>query len=120
MNLLTVLGLILGNGGVTYSVTRRTIKQTGFAVSPYKHCETKVKTLTVRHIAAFIAKHRDLLARPNHYLGAWEYDGHFYLDVSIVEPSQHRARQIAIEARQLAYYCLNQGREYKTEEPVEA
>lgn len=120
MNLLTVLGLILGNGGVTYSVTRRAIKQTGFAVSPYKDCETKVKTLTVRHLASFIAKHRALLARPKHYLGAWEYNGEFYLDVSVVVPSQAEAQRIAKDAQQLAYYCLSQNREYKTDEPVKA
>lgn len=114
MNLLTVLSLILANGGVTYSVTGRHIKQTGFAVSPYKHCETKHKTLSVRHIHAFIKKHRDLLCRPNHYLGAWEYNGEFYLDVSVVVPTQERAQDMAKSAQQIAYFCLSTQREILT------
>lgn len=114
MNLLTVLSLIVANGGITYSVRGRHIKQLGFAVSPYKHCETKHKTLTVRHIRSFIEKHRDLLSQPGHYLGAWEYEGEFYLDVSVVVSSQDKAAEVAKSAQQIAYFCLSTGRTIET------
>lgn len=100
-------------GGFTYDL-RGKVPKGGQAISPYKDREHKVDNLTREELMKYEYANRDLLSKPNHYVGGWlnPTDNKVYLDVSIVVHDRKVAEKLATEHGQLAYYDLGSGQTY--------
>jgi hypothetical protein len=101
-------------GGITISQGGRTVTQ-GYAVSPYKDTETKIKAeeFSQQHVQDFTEKNSALLDQPGHKIGTWynEKDGNVYLDVSVVKNDIVNSATIAKGASQIAIYDIEKGEE---------
>lgn len=114
-----VAGNTKDNGGATVDVTGHQPKE-GYAVSPYKGVETKIKAADFNqsHVEKFMQEHNQLLSKVDHYVGSWynEGDGHIYLDVSVVKHDASAAVKIARSSNQLAIFNLGNFTEIKADE----
>lgn len=103
------------NGGFTYRVHDGMFPKTGFAVALAKAYErTGPGDLQDHHVADYYADHvRTLDAAREVYgnvcLGAWHYDGQWYLDISVVCDSLAQALAWGRENNQIAVYDLATG-----------
>lgn len=84
---------------------------TGCMVSPYKRAERvyAVADFEADDVKAYRDNHRELLSRPEHYLGGWRDGDKVYLDVSIHTENRTQAAALAKEHGQLAFYDLDSG-----------
>lgn len=78
----------------------------GFAVSPYKEREKVQDTLNEDDLRKYFVNNLDLLSENNHFMGVWVDNGKYYLDVSIFETNETKAKEIARNAKQLAIFNL--------------
>lgn len=107
------------SGGFTYSVAAHSHAKTGFALSPYPDRSKVVESrdFTPHVIERYRDDNRDLLQRPNHFLGAWrEQDSakgvdRVWLDVSIVIRNRAEAARVGHQFDQVAMYDLGKGQE---------
>jgi len=102
------------DGGFTYQPVSGDEPKEGFAVSPYpkRSFAKDMKDLTHKDLARFAKANRDLLKRPDHYIGAWHdpESGKVFLGVSIVSKDAARARHLALSHDQIAYFDLSTGK----------
>jgi len=116
-NILTGSGTPIGDSGFTYNMVTGEQPTSGFAVSPYKQFETKVKLAGASHdeivnaFQDFFVEHLDLLQHDGNFLGGWvnPADGYLYLDVSTVLDNQLVAEDLARANDQIAYFNLGKG-----------
>lgn len=107
MNFRTILQHIKLYKGISYSPLYGNLSgNKGFAVSPYKEREQIFDFLDEMQLRDYFVSNLDLLALENHFLGAWVEKGKAYLDVSVFEVNELKARQIARNANQLAIFNL--------------
>src|SRR5262245_4646751 len=73
-------------------------------------------TLTIKEFTQFLRKNRDLLGRPDHFLGVWHdpKTGDIWLDVSVHTKTPARAERLAKKYNQVAYYNLDTGKSVET------
>lgn len=112
-------GLLKDTGGFTHSIRTGNEPTKGFAVSIPNH-EFKIKGhASADQIQAYAAVHARSLHDKNAHLGGWynEEDGHTYLDVSHVLPTQAEAEATAIKNKQIAYFDLGSFQEHRVKEP---
>ncbi len=108
MNFRTMLSHINLYKGVSYSPMYGNLAgKEGFAVSPYKERERVQDTLNEDDLRKYFVNNLDLLSENNHFMGVWVDDGKYYLDVSIFETSEDKAKEIARNAEQLAIFNLS-------------
>lgn len=90
----------------------------GFMVSPYKQAERKYSLITFNHedVARYRERQRELLAKPDHYLGGWRDGDVIYLDVSIRAADRSAAAVLARQHQQLAVFDLATGNVIPTED----
>lgn len=108
-------GLLKDTGGFTHSVRTGNEPTKGFAVSIPGH-EFKIKGhASPVQIEAYAGAHSMALHQPHAHLGGWynEEDGHTYLDVSHVLPTQAEARKTAAANKQIAYFDLGTFTEHR-------
>lgn len=108
-----LLQTLRARAGFTFSLLKQgRFVASGYAVSPYEDREAQFdRPVNRADLHTFIQRNRDLLAQPNHYLGAW-YDPESkktFLDVSIVHGEQADAEREARAHQQLAIYHLDTG-----------
>jgi hypothetical protein len=109
------------DGGFTYSMIARRFRTTGKVVSPYEDLSREVsaeeyRTNGVEIIKEFMEANAEMLANPDHHLGAWrdiDDDGNevVWLDVTIVVDSSSNAAKIGKQHNQKAYWDLDKNRE---------
>jgi hypothetical protein len=58
-------------------------------------------------IESFRKQHADVLARPGHHLGGWEYEGKFYLDVSEIHADEAGAIAATSARGEIDYFDLS-------------
>lgn len=101
------------DGGFTYHVLSEEQPSEGFALSPYpdRSFAKEVKDLSLTDLAEYIVKNRDILSNQDHYLGAWHdpASGKVFLDVSVVSKDEEKAKKLALEKDQIAYFDLKKG-----------
>jgi hypothetical protein len=102
------------NGGFTFNTHKGRLMHKGCAVSPYPEWTqaTPLKDFDINHIRDFYDAHQELLAEPNHYIGAWRSKGNVVLDVTIVVHDPNEADKISEENDQQAWYDLSTGQEH--------
>jgi hypothetical protein len=103
------------DGGFTYSPATHEYAEKGYAVSPYPERTRVIQTkdFTPHDIARYREDNKDLLAKPDHKMGAWrEKDGdkdQIWMDVSIVSGSRSAAAAVGRKFNQVAMYDLAKG-----------
>lgn len=98
-----LLDVILDNDGITYSLTSGQIPHSGFAVSIPGH-EERVPWLTPQIVADYIERNSEALKGPGAFLGAWNNDGEWYLDVSRVVHDEELAMRLGAAWNQQAIF----------------
>lgn len=103
---------ILENGGITYNPKRNERRSTGWAVAIDKKYEstTPVSEFTdsgADVIRKYVSQHEEMLAKPGVHLGAWEYQGDIYLDLSILTQSVDEAADIGRDYDQIGLFHLS-------------
>lgn len=103
-------------GGFSYTI-HGNAPSGGCMVSPYKGAERvyDAASLSRSDVKAYRDNHRELLGRPDHYLGGWRDGDKVYLDVSVHAPDRTTASALARQHGQLAYYDLDTGETVPTE-----
>jgi hypothetical protein len=103
-------------GGFTFRPSTSEFPTEGYAVAISKAYErTGPGDLTSFALAVYLAEHKVYLDCANVVhngaacLGAWHYDGQWYLDISIVVPTLAQALQLGRENNQIAVYDLARG-----------
>lgn len=111
---------IRANGGSTRSVVPGvTSPRGGYAVS-LKGFEEKFAHWSDETIAEYIERHRFQLAQPGRFIGAWEYNGELYLDVSVNVADLQIALDMARANDQLAIFDVASEQEILLEIPTAA
>jgi len=106
-------------GGFTYNTVSGDQPTTGFALSVYPDRSRVIATrdFTPASIQEYRDANREVLSKPNHYLGAWrerdEDEGvdRVWLDVSIVQSDRAEAERVGQEFDQIAMFDLGEGTE---------
>jgi len=82
----------------------------GYSVSIYpEHGRTYKGLPDQTEIISFIETYRDILRRPNHFIGGWHCDGISYLDISVISDNKDAAIKLAARFDQQAIYNLETG-----------
>jgi hypothetical protein len=85
----------------------------GFFVSPHPDREMAIKVEDLRpsDIRKFRDANRDLFSQPGHFMGGWHdpETGMVSLDVSVKTESAERARELAAENQQVAFFDAQMG-----------
>jgi len=102
------------DAGFTYHAVSHRQPKTGYALSIYKSREQlhTAKSITPADLARYVRKNSDLLAKGDHYLGAWHNpkDDKVYLDVSRVVRTAQEAERLGRDHNQEAYFDLHRGK----------
>lgn len=95
-------------GGFTLAFPDGSAPNTGYVLSTVKDRERVFAAgeLTVSAVASYIADNVDLLSEPGLYLGGWEWDGAFYLDISRIVYDLPSALTIARQHDQIAIWDI--------------
>lgn len=103
------------DGGITID-RKGNIPTKGYAYAPTKGTETVIalEKFSPKDVDAFQAKHADALSQPGNHIGSWVDDGHVYLDISRVGDAGAKTISDAQDAKQLAVYDLEKGKEIPT------
>jgi hypothetical protein len=96
-----LVGKVRSEGGFSYHAVDAHSPKSGVMVSPYPKRTTKIRKedLQEADIERFAARNADLLVKRDHYIGAWEEEGHVYLDVSVRTTTVAAARTLNSEAK---------------------
>jgi 2'-5' RNA ligase len=104
-------------GGITIHRVSGAQPTKGLALSPYPDRETvlALKDVDRDHVQGFLKRNRDLLAKPDHFVGGWldRDTGKAYLDVSVLAKDKASAERLARKHKQLAYFDLASGEEVR-------
>lgn len=111
----------LMNGGTTTNIEGIS-PNSGYMVSTYKDSELTVNLSGVKKnlpylissVEWFIMKYKDILQHEGMYLGTWISDDKIYIDISTCVQTKTKANQLAIDNDQLAYWSLDESKEYST------
>ena len=99
------LSKLRNEGGCTLDLASGVQPTTGYMVSVGK--EWKFSILGHNTVDEFTNVFRSELARHAHFLGGWEHEGEYYLDVSRNVMALHEALMIAATHNQKAIFDLN-------------
>ena len=101
--------------GFTLNIFNLKAPAEGFALSPYKDKELKIKKLNKKVLKNYILKNFNYLIRRGHFLGGWynDNDKMFYLDISIVVKNLQKALKLAQENKQIAIYDIKEKKEIR-------
>lgn len=116
--LFTAVGRMLeSQGGFTIDPGTGHPRKSGYAVAPSKSTERRIPRgeFDEKALRSYIRSQRHLLMHDGAHLGGWEYDGHVYLDVSIVVDDYDEALRLATQGDQIAFYDLAKGEEINTQ-----
>lgn len=100
------------NAGATWSPLTGLSPAHGFCFSPYEKISKVIDSTDPAEIDdafdRFAEKHRDLLSKPDHYMGLWrsDKDHKLYLDVSVAGNSAEEARRKCLAHDQQAFFDL--------------
>jgi DNA topoisomerase-1 len=101
------------DGRFTYQPLSDREPQGGFALSVYpeRSFAKPVADLKYSDLAGYVKRNKDLLAKPDHFIGAWHdpESGMVFLDVSVVTDDEKKATTLALEHDQIAYFDLARG-----------
>ena len=100
---------LLTMGGCSLDMESGAQPTTGYMVSVGK--EWKFSIMGHNTVDEFTNVFRSELAKHAHYLGGWEFEGEYYLDVSKNVMDLHEALMVAAKNHQTAIYDLNTGEE---------
>jgi hypothetical protein len=100
--------------GFSWDCINNTVPTTGYAVSAFKGRERIFDNApTALEIAAFILDNADVLFSTKYVLGAhtkvigcWQYEGRYYLDVSLIYNDKQTALQTGILNDQIAIWDI--------------
>jgi hypothetical protein len=100
--------------GFSWDCINNTVPTTGYAVSAFKGRERIFDNApTALEIAAFILDNADVLFSTKYVLGAhtkvvgcWQYEGRYYLDVSLIYSNRQTALQTGILNDQIAIWDI--------------
>lgn len=114
MNLNTMLQTVNVVDGFSWDCINNTVPTTGYAVSAFKGRERIFDNApTALEIAAFILDNADVLFSTKYVLGAhtkvvgcWQYEGRYYLDVSLIYSNRQTALQTGILNDQIAIWDI--------------
>lgn len=114
MNLNTMLQTVNVVDGFSWDCINNTVPTTGYAVSAFKGRERIFDNApTALEIAAFILDNADVLFSTKYVLGAhtkvigcWQYEGQYYLDVSLIYNDKQTALQTGILNDQIAIWDI--------------
>lgn len=109
------------SGGATVSIVAGVRPPTtGYGVSLAGFEHVSEKRAVARKVAAYAERHRDILARPNHYLGAWvdRESGKLFLDVTEVFAERVPAIRAGLARKQLAIWDYSDGEEIRLDSPA--
>jgi hypothetical protein len=114
----TLIREAIDDGGFTVAVASGEQPRTGYAFSPYPERSYTVPTdvITADDIRQYAGKNADLLALPDHYLGAWRdtsANDTVWLDISIIAPDLPAAEVLGRAYDQIAVYDLSAQREVR-------
>lgn len=112
---------VWASGGATVSiVTGVRPPTTGYGVSLAGFEHVSEKRAVGRKVAAYADKHAAVLAKPNHYLGAWvdRESGKLYLDITEVFAERVPAIRAGIARQQLAIWDYSDGEEIRLDNPT--
>jgi hypothetical protein len=97
--------------GVTIHVDTGVQPGTGFGVSTHKDRERILSDMpTGGDLLNYVMDNYDLLAKPDRYLGVWEDEGEWYLDVTQVILGQLAAQAAAATHNQKAVWSFDMHR----------
>jgi hypothetical protein len=101
------------SGGFSYQAVSGSSPTSGYMLSPYPDREHTVSlgVFQRQHLDDYVAANKDLLSKPDHYMGAWVNEGNVYLDVSIHSADRGKALALGRHHKQLAIYDLGSGNE---------
>lgn len=106
-------GLYQPDSGFTWDADSGELATSGFAVSPFPERSVTIASITTLSDAAieeairsFASANADALAADNTYVGGWHDPdtGTVWLDIAVVTDSAEKARTIASEHDQLAFF----------------
>lgn len=99
--------LMAEQGGFTYQPFDDTSPTDGFMLSIYSDREHIIEgKVTGSNLSGYVGRNKDLLAKPDHFFGAWVDEGKTYLDVSMRVEDAGQAKDLCCEHSQLAYFDL--------------
>jgi hypothetical protein len=92
-----------------FTIDPTTLQMPAFPKSVFlvsrKDCEQKYDTRPgLLEVAGWLRRNSDLLSRPGHYVGGWQHNGIFYLDITIPVMGKSNALNIAYANQQIAIY----------------
>ena len=100
---------LTNEGGCTIDMESGVQPTTGYMVSVGK--EWRFSVIGHNTVEEFCNVFRSELAKHANYLGGWEFEGEYYLDVSKNVMDLHEALLIAAKNNQKAIYDINKGEE---------
>lgn len=114
MNLNTMLQTVDVTEGFSWDCINNVVPTSGYAVSAFKGRERIFDNPpTTLEIAAFILENADVLFKTDYVFGArqkvvgcWEYNGQWYLDVSLIYDNRQVALQTGILNDQIAIWDI--------------
>lgn len=114
MNLENMLQTVNVVDGFSWDCINSEIPTTGYAVSAFKGRERIFDNVPSAYdIASFILDNADVLFSPKYIFGAhtkvigcWQYEGRYYLDVSLIYDSRQTALQTGILNDQIAIWDI--------------
>jgi hypothetical protein len=123
-NLREVQEQLATNGGFSYSLTFGSLGNTpNYSISYAKEVEHIFDSIpTEDEVREYVNKHITLLAREEFFLGGWEHNGRYYLDVAQTlskrEYSREAAIQTGIDRDQIAIFDLEYFEEIACDQTV--
>lgn len=114
MNLATMLQTVNVVDGFSWDCINNVVPTTGYAVSAFKGRERIFDSApTALEIASFILDNADVLFAKDYVFGArtkvvgcWQYNGQWYLDVSLIYDNRQIALQTGILNDQIAIWDI--------------
>jgi hypothetical protein len=100
-------------GGFTYQPVTEDEPKDGFAVSVFEGRSESFDpdTVTFDTLGDYYIRNLEVLEDVDNYIGAWHFEGKLFLDVSRVEKSLERAKELARQHDQIGIYNLSTGEE---------
>ena len=106
----SIFETILSNGGITFNIKNQKELSSGFAVSTGQEFEIIIKkeNFSILDIENFMKTNMWFFNRHSKAcLGAWEYQGNIFLDISVVYENKEAAISQAKKLGEIAIFDLN-------------
>lgn len=105
---------LINNGGATYNVETGEQPESGYIVS-VKGSEYTIKAGEDIHAAVteYVRNNAVYLLADGNYLGGWQEDGEYVLDISRVFEDKQKAFEFAISNEQRSFYDMSEGVLYR-------